>query len=84
MSERRRVRQVPAKMGTIELDRGGGYGPIAVITSPSEGKRPSRSLENTSRPSTVTSKHPPEPFSSVASTSNSSLIAAARLAALGL
>lgn len=62
---------------------GSRYGWSLSITSSSVGNLPSRSFEKISRPSTVTSKAPPWPFSSSVSTPNSSFSTAARLAARG-
>jgi hypothetical protein len=53
------------------------------MTSPGSGKRPVSCLENTLVPSTTTSKIPPDPLTSLASTPNAFLSSAARPAALG-
>jgi hypothetical protein len=53
-------------------------------TSPSAGKRPVWSFEKTLRPSTSTSKMPPDPLISSASTPSACFSSAARLAARGL
>jgi len=57
--------------------------PSNFVISPGSGKRPVSPLEKTFRPSTTTSKTPPEPATSVESTPKLVFSSAARLAALG-